>query len=151
MPIIVVAYVDDLILVGMDLAPGLLEAIRREIKMEDPAPLHKYLGCKHEYKKTGELTTMTWKVGEYLKSSCDHFEEVAGIKLNPAATPYATEIPRDRMDENLNSPGKWGSMSASLLMRLMFPARSDAQNGVLKPTGGCRESMSTAVMHHPGA
>ena len=37
-PAIMVVYVDDIIMVGMETVPGLLQAIRREVKMEDPAP-----------------------------------------------------------------------------------------------------------------
>ena len=34
--VMIVTYVDDLIMIGVDLVPGLLEALRKEIDMEDP-------------------------------------------------------------------------------------------------------------------
>ena len=121
--VIVVVYVDDLILVGVDLIPGLLEAMRKEIEMEDPHSLGKYLGATHRYIKNGPVTTMQWDMSDYMKSACRSFEAATGRTLKPVATPYVSDLTKEAMDKNLGSPGEYGHLAASMLMRLLYPAR----------------------------
>ena len=102
--IIVVTYVDDLIMIGCNQAPGLIEAIRKEIEMEQPHALDKYLGAIHRCKKEGPVTTMQWDMSNYLTSACVSFEKETGIKLKPATTPYASDLQKEALDKNLATP-----------------------------------------------
>ena len=42
-----VVYVDDLVMVGTEFLVDIIAEIRKDIKMDGPADLQKYLGCVH--------------------------------------------------------------------------------------------------------
>ena len=58
--VLIVTYVDDLIMIGVSLVPGLLAALRKEIDMEDPHPIEKYLGATHRFRIDRNVTTIGW-------------------------------------------------------------------------------------------
>ena len=89
---VVVIYVDDLIMVGIDQIPGLLEALRAEIDMEDPHALCKYLGAMHKFRRDGMVTALKWDMSDYFSSACKAFEAATNVKLKPASTPYAPDF-----------------------------------------------------------
>ena len=129
--VMIVTYVDDLIMIGIDLVPGLLEALRKEIDMEDPHPIQKYLGAAHKFRLDKNVTTIGWDMTNYLVTACKAFEDATGIKLKQATTPYAPSLDKDKMDENLSAPGKLQGVAASTLMRLLYPGRMAVPTVVL--------------------
>ena len=46
--VIVVTYVDDLLLIGVNQTPGLMDALKAAIEMDPPHPINKYLGAIHK-------------------------------------------------------------------------------------------------------
>ena len=121
--VMIVTYVDDLIMVGIDLIPGLLQALRAEIEMENPHAIQKYLGAQHKFRHDKHVTTIGWDMSSFLLTACKCFEDTTGIKLKPSATPYASALNKEAMDANLAAPGKLQEVAASTLMRLLYPGR----------------------------
>ena len=67
----IISYVDDLIFAGTELIPGLLEALAKEIEMEAPHVLDKYLGSIHRHYKQGGTTRLGWDMSNYLSSGLE--------------------------------------------------------------------------------
>ena len=110
-------------MIGINQIPGLLEALRAEIDMEDPHDLDKYLGAIHKFRRDGNIATLGWDMSNYLSSACRAFEEATKVKLKPASTPYAPEISSDQLDRNLAQEGAYKNIAASMLMRILYPGR----------------------------
>ena len=125
--IIICVYVDDLVILGPKAMYPVLEALRKEIEMDDPHALNKYLGCFHHFLETtanGEkLTTIQFDMADYFRSACEIFIAETGETLKPASTPFAPEINSEDLDHLLNTPGKFSGKAASFIMKLMHGAR----------------------------
>ncbi len=93
---VIVVYVDDLLILGGDLADREIREIRKIIEMDDPAEVGKYLGCGHSTikRQVGKdvLTKYIFDMSEYFKSSCDIFVSETGIKLKHASSPSPPDI-----------------------------------------------------------
>ena len=121
--VIVVTYVDDLLLMGVNQILGLMDALREAIEMDPPHPIANYLGAVHQMVTNGAVTTIAWDMSNYLTSACRRFEKETGIKLKPATTPYSPALPKDQLDLKLAAPGELGFCAASMLMGLLYPGR----------------------------
>ena len=125
--IIICVYVDDLVILGPKAMYPVLEALRKEIEMDDPHPLNKYLGCFHHFLETtvnGEkMMTIQFDMADYFKSACEIFVAETGETLKPASTPFAPEINSEDLDHLLSTPGRFSSKAASFIMKLMYGAR----------------------------
>ena len=60
---------------------------------------------------------------DYLHSAVQMYQDTTGEKLTPVTTPFAVDISNEQVGTNWNVPGKYGVHAASLLMKLMYPAR----------------------------
>ena len=94
-----IVYVDDLKMSGP--TENLSKAwakLREGLKMDDPEPTGRYLGCQHE---TGEITvegkkyrTMTYNMEEFFDSCLDRYTELAGptFKYKKVSTPFLEDL-----------------------------------------------------------
>ena len=94
-----VVYVDDMKMSGPK--ANLAEAwtrLRKNLKMDDPEPSGRYLGCEHEIKKVSvdgkSYTTMTYNMEEFLDSCLAKYTEVAGgnVKFKHVPTPFLDDF-----------------------------------------------------------
>ena len=124
--IVFVVYVDDLVIVGPKHVIEVIDKLRSEIAMEDPAELKKYLGCVHEiFRKTTDGETITdviFDMRKYIESALEQYLEVATLPLTKAASPYAPKI-QDEDEDEWAKPGALAPHAASLIMKLMYAAR----------------------------
>lgn len=123
----VVLYVDDLIVLGpIGIASTFLKDLRREIELEDPEPVSKYLGVHHKFSddKTKQVKEYELSMCDFFRQACEVYTEKTGLTLKPADTPFAPELPKDQTIELMSKPGKYGSESASLLMKPLYGARA---------------------------
>ena len=54
----ILVYVDDLLIFGSEKIDPIIAEIRKEIEMDDPAPIDQYLGCSHRVTSHGSATTV---------------------------------------------------------------------------------------------
>lgn len=121
---VIIVYVDDLLAVGSDSIRKTLDVLRKTVKMEDPSPLSKYLGCFHKFSRIKDVTTVTFDMSDYLTSAAKvYFEETGRKPATSAMTPYAPEVPLQDLEAMLAKPGEQKERAASYLMRLMYAAR----------------------------
>ena len=94
--LIIAVYVDDLLFLGGEGLMILIGGLRRQIDMEDPKPIHKYLGCIHSVKVTGvepnRITQISYDMSSYFIAACEHYTKRTGLKLKKVDTPYAPAI-----------------------------------------------------------
>ena len=125
--IIICVYVDDLVILGPKAMYPVLEALRKEIEMDDPHTLKKYLGCFHHFLETtvnGEKpVTIQFDMADYFRSAFEIFVTETGETQKPASTPFAPEINSEDLDNLLNTPDKLSAKAASFIMKLMYGAR----------------------------
>ena len=111
----IIVYVDDLIIVGPEeKAKSFMDKLSKVVDVDPPEVMDKYLGCRHEFvkgsgEKKGETTFIT-SMNEYCKLACEEFELETGWALKKAATPYAPEIAREKMDEMLEKRRAGGGL-----------------------------------------
>ena len=120
---IILVYVDDLLIFGSSVIDPVIAEIRTEIDMEDLAPLTKYLGCTHQVVVSGKLTYVTVEMQSYFNSALQIYKDTTKLKVNPAATPFVSDLPQEQFIKNVTTPGKWGSKASSFLMKLLYGAR----------------------------
>ena len=120
-------YVDDLVILGPKAVCPVLEALRKEIEMDDPRTLNKCLACFHHFLETtvnGEkLMTIQIDMADYFKSVREIFVTATGETLKPASTPFAPEINSEDLDHLLDTPAKFSAKAASFIMKPMYGAR----------------------------
>ena len=130
--ILIVAYVDDLLLFGLDALDELVKELRAVIDFEDLHGIDKYLGCHHEFTDHKDVTEVKWSMSDYFQSAVDIFKDTTGIKnLIPVCTPFAPEICKELFIENVSTPGIWAKHAPSFLMKLLYGARMAMPNLVL--------------------
>ena len=65
-------YVDDLIMVGTDHLTGIITEVRKNIRMEGPTDVQKYLGCVHHIAKRSiegkVITEVTFDMVKYFEA-----------------------------------------------------------------------------------
>ena len=120
---LVIAYVDDLLFLGTEHMQGEIDKIREFIKMDDPAPLRKYLDCTHRVSKTKQkngdmLTTCEYDMCDALQAAVQDYVGRTGKRLKVADSPYPPDIDKAQQEQLLNRQGEDGAHSASFLMRL---------------------------------
>ena len=124
---LIIAYVDDLLMLGGKQLQNTISRLRRKIDMETPEPMSKYIGCNHRISTTGtgedQLTQVSFDMREYFKSAVESFKNESGAKLTKAVTPFVPELARAQQDELLKTTGKYGDKAARFLMRLLYGTR----------------------------
>ena len=123
--VLIIVYVDDLLIVGKpDAIERVTTKLRQRVKMEDPEPMDKYLGCYHHMSrgKDGVLDVRFDMTG-YLPAAVDIYIAETGLKVTTASSPYPPELPPAQLQHALESPGRFQHKAASLLMKLMYAAR----------------------------
>ena len=120
---VLIVYVDDLIMIGGPALDGIIADVRREVEMEEPSRLDKYLGCHHKIARSVDITHVQWSMSDYLRSAVSMFEAETGNKLTPAPTPFVTEVSREQFQENVAKVGALGHVAAKYLMKLLYAAR----------------------------
>ena len=104
--VVFVVYVDDLLMFGGPQLEPVLSKVRREIKMDDPEEIGKYLGCNHKFVTVGPTTTIVWEMRDYLISAIDEYKAVTGLtSITPASTPFAADESNDVYLRRLSKPG----------------------------------------------
>ena len=122
--VVFVVYVDDLLMFGGRQSEPVLSKVGREIKMDDPEEIGKYLGCNHEFVTVGPTTTIVWEMRDYLISAVDEYKAVTGLtSITPASTPFAADESNDVYLRRLSKPGRRAKSCASFLMKLLWAAR----------------------------
>ena len=87
-------YVDDLLMVApRDQEDALWAAIASKVSFdEDQAPIGKFLGAHHVFKKDGNYTTLTVEMEDFMKDAAAIYAtEIGAKKLAEARTPYLPE------------------------------------------------------------
>ena len=123
-------YVDDLVMTGPDHVLEVIDRIRKDIVMEDPGQMQKYLGCIHHVvrkMKGGEtITQVAFDMQKYFESALAEYRELNSEKLHKVDSPYAPRLNDKELDSLLAQPGKMAAHAASLVMRLMYGVRMAA-------------------------
>ena len=122
-----VVYVDDLVMVGTEFLVDIIAEIRKNIKMDEPADLQKYLGCVHHVTQKiveGEtITNVTFDMKNYFQAAIDQYLELATEKLNEVNTPFAPRLAPEELDSLMAERGILADHAASLVMKLMYGVR----------------------------
>ena len=122
-----VVYVDDLVMVGTEFLVDIIAEIRKNIKMEEPSDLQKYLGCVHHVTQKiveGEtITNVTFDMMNYFQAAIDQYLELATEKLNEVSTPFAPRLAPEELDALMAERGVFADHAASLVMKLMYGVR----------------------------
>ena len=87
-------YVDDLLMVApRDQEDALWAAIASKVSFdEEQAPIGKFLGAHHVFKKNGNYTTFTVEMEDFMKDAAAIYAtEIGAKKLAEARTPYLPE------------------------------------------------------------
>ena len=119
--LLIVVYVDDLLFRGTKEMNGDIAAIRELVKMEDPSPIGKFLGCQHNVTKVklpsgATETTCEFDMVDSLQAGVQDYKDISGQRLKEVDSPYPPDLPQAQLDEHC----------ASFLMRLLYPARMAA-------------------------
>ena len=125
--IIFVLYVDDLVICGSGRVEEIVKEVRKNIRMDEPAAMQKYLGVIHHITSrevSGErITEICFDMAAYFRSAIEDYLQISGAKLTRAASPYAPKVESDELDRLLETPGKLEKHAAHLVMKLMYGAR----------------------------
>ena len=151
-----IVYVDDLVMLGGPRMLKIIEAVREQIEMDDPAELQKYLGVHHAkevVQSSGhELTTYAFEMRGYFNAIGERFIKETGLKLTNVSTPNAPDLPVEDFILLHEKPGNLERSSRShsswltcmdpgwhfQRFRLSFSAWPHLlRSGPLKPIGGC--------------
>jgi hypothetical protein len=110
-------HVDDIIMSGSNLGP-LFDEMKKKVKMSDPAPVSKILGCDFHLERKGTTTTITQSMKGFVEQSIQQYLETPGAKpLKAFETPLVEESNPD------DTPGVMAPHAASLLMKAFYAAR----------------------------
>ena len=91
---VLAVYVDDLLMVApRDQEDALWAAIASKVSFdEDQAPIGKFLGAHHVFKKDGNFTTLTVEIEDFMTDAAAIYATETGAqKLAEARTPYLPE------------------------------------------------------------
>ena len=105
--------------------------MQKEIEMEAPRAIDKYLGAVHCSRIEGSVTHIGWDMSNYLTSACVAFEKETDRKLKPATTPYVSDLPKAALDKNLATQSEFANISGSMLMKMLYPGRMAVRSVVL--------------------
>ena len=127
--IVIIAYVDDLEMLAGPWADSIIASIRREIDMDDPEPISRFLGCVHQITTSGEpgeqVTSVQYKMIEYFSTSVVNFESETGICVTKRKvdSPYAPEVNDSELTRLMATHGKHAKKAPSYLMQLLYGGR----------------------------
>jgi len=124
----IVVYVDDLLILGDASVHSLIAKMRKEVEMEDPMPVNRYLGVNHSASQTkrGAFvdTKYVFDQSSYFSSACEGFMAETGETLKLGTpSPKPPEITKAEMLCLIETPGVHGPNAAHFLMKLMYGAR----------------------------
>ena len=88
---VLAVYVDDLLMVApRDKEEKLWADIAAQVTFdEEQAPIGKFLGAHHVFKKDGNVTTLTVEMEDFMKDAAEIYAaEIGAKKLAEARTPY---------------------------------------------------------------
>ena len=91
---VLAVYVDDLLMVApRDKEEKLWADIAAQVTFdEEQAPIGKFLGAHHVFKKDGNVTTFTVEMEDFMKDAAEIYAaEIGAKKLAEARTPYLPE------------------------------------------------------------
>ena len=91
---VLAVYVDDLLMVApRDKEEKLWADIAAQVTFdEEQAPIGKFLGAHHVFKKDGNVTTLTVEMEDFMKDAAEIYAaEIGAKKLAEARTPYLPE------------------------------------------------------------
>ena len=91
---VLAVYVDDLLMVApRDKEDKLWADIAAPVSFdEEQAPIGKFLGAHHVFKKDGNFTTLTVEMEDFMKDAAAIYAaEIGATKLAEARTPYLPE------------------------------------------------------------
>ncbi len=130
----IVVYVDDLLILGDSFADELITRVRKEIEMEEPIAVNRYLGCCHEVhtvvREKFVNSTYDFVMSDYFRAACEDYEKETGQKLvNNHNTPAPPAIDNKALDLLLATPGERANDAPHFLMKLLYGARIPAVPG----------------------
>ena len=123
---VLAVYVDDLLMVApRDQEDALWAAIASKVSFdEDQAPIGKFLGAHHVFKKDANYTTLTVEMEDFMKDAAAIYAtEIAATKLAEARTPYLPEDIWDFAPKGGEQAGEQSATCSSHLTKLLFAAR----------------------------
>ena len=125
--IVFVLYVDDLVMYGTGRVMEIIAEVRKNIKMDDPTSLQKYLGVVHRIVRTevdGEtLTEVTFDMEQYFRAAVEDYVELSGNALEKVASPFAPRLVADALEKLTSEKGDMAEHAAHCVMKLMYGAR----------------------------
>ena len=114
-------------MVGTEFLVDIIAEIRKNIKMDEPSDLQKYLGCVHHVTQKmveGEtITNVTFDMVNYFQAAIDQYLELATGRLNEVNTPFAPRLAPEELDSLMAERGIFADHAASLVMKLMYGVR----------------------------
>jgi hypothetical protein len=125
--VLLVVYVDDLKMSGpKDEVPKCWQDLRSgpdALDMADPAPVDRFLGCKHVVSTLPDGSRkMTYDMSEFMQSCVDRYLELAPkAKLKTVETPFLDET--SFPDADFEKPGHLAGCASSILMKTLWGAR----------------------------
>ena len=123
---VLAVYVDDLLMVApRDKEEKLWADIAAQVTFdEEQAPIGKFLGAHHVFKKDGNVTTLTVEMEDFMKDAAEIYAaEIGAKKLAEARTPYLPENVWDFAPKGGEQAGEQSATCSSHLMKLLFAAR----------------------------
>ena len=123
---VLAVYVDDLLMVApRDKQDKLWAGMAAQVSFdEEQAPIGKFLGAHHVFKKDGDVTTVTVDMEGFMKDAVAIYAaEIGATKLAEARTPYLPENIWDFAPKGGEQAGEQSATCSSHSMKLLFAAR----------------------------
>ena len=115
-------YVNDMLLSGPQEAhEGFWKAPARHLEFDEPIPVDRILGRKHEVNRNEEGATIRCSLADFAKSSCEAYEALSKQKLTKASTPYVPD--GSLLDTDWETQGVLAENASRILMKVLWMAR----------------------------
>ena len=104
--VLLVVYVDDLKVAGPVKAVSQTWKDLKDIDLDPPTAVGRYLGCNHTREVTKNGTKMTYDMRDFMVACCERYTELVGgdVKFKPASTPFLQED--SLKDDDFMAPGQ---------------------------------------------
>jgi hypothetical protein len=145
------AYVDDILLSGptenhKKVWKDLMDPNKGNIKLEDPVPLSRFLGCNHHQSTEGNKQTIAFEMAEYIDQAIEKYEALAGARpLKKVTTPFLPEGSLPQCDDEVR--GELASDACGVLMKNLYAARLSRPD-LLKPINELAKSVTKWTRNH---
>ena len=100
---------------------GFWKELAKHLEFDEPTPVGRILGRKHEVNRNEEGTTVRCSLADFAKSSCEAYEALPKQKLTKASTPYVPD--GSLLDTDWETKGVLAENASRVLMKILWMAR----------------------------